>query len=97
MAVEQLLPIGVGEASSSEFVVGQQDHHTLCLNDDEGPGVARDARVRIELKDLSGRFFEVGFLFTDASGGKPVLVVSGPGTYRVTRLGIVPCGVFRTT
>jgi hypothetical protein len=95
MAAAQILAVGSGAASSDDFTVTSGETVSLCLNDATGPDVVHGAKVRIELKDPAGRYFEVGALFSDHNGRNVVAVISAAGTYRVTRLGDVACGVFR--
>lgn len=95
MAAAQILAVGSGEASSDDFTITSGETVALCLNDEAGPTVTHGAKVRIELKDPSGRYFEVGEMYSDHNSRNLVAVVNAEGTYRVTRLGDVTCGVFR--
>lgn len=95
MALTQILAIGSGEASSDDFTIASGETVALCLNDETGPAVSHGARVRIEIKDPEGHYFEAGEMYSDHNSRNVIAVVGAAGTYRVTRLGDVACGVFR--
>ena len=89
MATE-LLPIGTGDASSSDLVVAAGTQVTVGLKDEAGP-VVGGGRVSVQLKADSGEYFNVDEMGTS----RQALVISGAGTYRFTRIAGGSCGVFR--
>lgn len=81
----QLLAVNTTAASSSDIVIADGESVTVCLK-----GFTTHSRVNISLKDDGGAYVDVGVL----QAGAPALVISGPGTYRVTRVAGAACGVF---
>lgn len=86
----QILAAGTTAADSADVVVAAGTPLTVCLKDAAGPYISSQARVEIKVKDDAGQYFYVDVL----SGGKPALVISGPGTYRFSRIAGASCGVF---
>lgn len=84
----QILAVGTTAADSADVVVTTPV--TVCLKDAAGPYVASGAHVNVSLKDDAGQYFIVDQM----TNGKPAIVISGPGTYRFSRLAGVGCGVF---
>jgi hypothetical protein len=84
MATE-LLATGSTAANSTDLVVAAGTPVTVGLK-----GYADNATVRILLKDDAAAYNWVGNLISV----QPVVVISGPGTYRFARVAGVACGVF---
>lgn len=86
----QILAANNTAADSSDIVI--TGNTTVCLKDGDNGNIIAGNVVIISLKDDSGSYVRVGEL----SSTKPALVISGPGTYRFSRLagGIGNVGVF---
>ncbi len=85
----QLIAVGTTAVSSADVVVTTTPV-TVSLKDAAGPFVAGGAEATIELKDDAGQYFQIDSL----TNGKPAVVISGPGTYRISRKAGTSCGVF---
>jgi hypothetical protein len=87
MAAAQLIAVGTGALDSAEFDVTSS--MTIGLMD----GFTNEARAQIKLKDSANNFITVFELSSENS----VIVVTAPGTFKVTRLARPggSCGVFR--
>lgn len=87
MAAAQILAVGTTAVDSTDVVVASE--LSVAIKDAAGPKVANGAKVRVQLKDDAGAYFEVDTL----SPQRPALIL-GPGTYRFSRVAGVSCGVF---
>lgn len=84
-----VLAAGTAAADSSDLVV--TDPVTVCLKDAAGASVPGGAIIKVQLKDDAGAYFDIGVL----SSEQPAQVITGPGTYRFSRLAGGPsAGVF---
>ncbi len=89
MATE-ILAIGTTEASSADVVVAAGTPLTVCLKGTAGSVIDGYARVLVQLKDDSGKYFTVDTL----SQAEPAVSIVAAGTYRFQRKGGASCGVF---
>lgn len=88
-----ILTVGEGAANSADVTIADGDSLTVCLKDAAGPDPSTDAQVDILLKDDVGQYFKVGDLRSGIQSR--AVVLSGPGTYRFTRIANgVSCGVY---
>lgn len=86
MAAANIIATGNTLAASADIVVAAGSPITLALK-----GVVDDtAEAIVGLKDDAGGWQQVGRLDND----DPILVITAPGTYRVTRAVGKTCGVF---
>jgi hypothetical protein len=91
MAAE-LIAVGTGAANSADIVVTDTPV-TVSLKDDAGPELAVGCRIDILLKDNVGAYFWIGAL--SSFTGQRAAVLSGPGTYRLSRTAdSAACGAF---
>lgn len=77
-----LIPVNTTEASSADFTVTKDTPVTLFLIDANGFAIHARAKALLQIKASNGTYTTVGQL----TATSPVLVVSAPGTWRVTRL-----------
>ncbi|MBZ9973505.1 hypothetical protein LB517_28145 [Mesorhizobium sp. BR1-1-12] len=86
MAATQLLATGSTAASSTDLTIAAGTPVVVCLK-----GVADGgALVIVSLKDDAGAYNVIWRL----TSGSPVIEITGPGTYRFTRVAGSACGVF---
>lgn len=85
MAAAELIAAGTTAANSSDIVIADGATVSVGLK-----AYAQGALAVVRLKDDGAAYNEVARL--DAS--QPALLLSGPGTYRVSRIAGVSCGVF---
>lgn len=85
-----LLAVGTTTASSDDFTL-TGEATSLFLVAATAP-LSPSAQAVIEVKSAAGVYFTVGTLSATIA---PMLVLSGPGTYRVTRYAGVSSGVDR--
>lgn len=85
MPATQLIATGDTSANSADFDVAAGLLVTIALKD-----ASAKAYVNVYLKDDAGAYVNVGRVF--AAEAK---CIQAPGTYRVSRLAGVACGVFR--
>ncbi len=88
MAAAEILPVADTAANSGDVTVMAGEPITVALK-----GAEYGAVVNIGLKDDAGTYQNVGRL-EQISGGN-VVTISGPGTYRFSRVAGKNCGVFR--
>jgi len=88
MAATEILPVADTAADSADVPVVAGEPITVALK-----GAAIGALVYIGLKDDAGAYQIIGRL--EQIGGGNVVTISGPGTYRFSRLAGAACGVFR--
>lgn len=86
MAAAELIATGSTAANSSDVTVA--DGSSLIVGIKGATGDL--ARVIILLKDDAGAYNRIGEL----NAGQSVLVLSGPGVYRLTRVAGATCGVY---
>jgi hypothetical protein len=86
MAAIQILPVAAVAADSADVTVAAGAPLTVALKG----VIAGDARVRISLKDDAAGYQIV----EELNSSRPALVISGPGTYRFSRVVGGTCGVF---
>lgn len=73
-----LLAVGAGAANSADFTLAGESS-TLFLT--AATGLLPESLVVIEIKSASGGYTAIGVLHVTV----PAKVLTGPGTYRVTR------------
>lgn len=83
-----LLATGTGAASSADFTLTGETSTLFLVSTAQ---VLQNSKVVIEIKGANGLYYPFGNLDQSA----PVVVLSGPGTYRVTRPAGVGVGVDR--
>jgi len=94
MAATELIAVGTGAAVSADIVVIAGLPLTVCLKDADGTDVGSNCRVDIQLKADDGQYYSIGIL-AGFNGGNRAIVLSGPGTYRLSRpAGSDSCGAF---
>lgn len=81
----QLIAAGSTAANSSDIVIADGESVTVALK-----GYVSGAEVIISLKDDVPAYNEVARLNPQV----PALVISGPGTYRLSRVAGFTCGAF---
>lgn len=87
----QILAVGTGAATSSDFVVTAGAPALVFLNDAAGPKT-KDGQADIEVKDAAGQYFSIGELRSELNNGSIVLIAAG--TYRFSRpADSASCGV----
>jgi predicted RecA/RadA family phage recombinase len=86
----EILAVNTTAADSADIVVAAGDILTVALKDAAGPKVEAGCNVLIFLKDDAGQYFQIGAL----DYVNRCLVITGPGTYRFSRLAGGSCGVF---
>lgn len=86
MAAAELIAAGSTAANSSDVVIASGDYLVVGLKGQTSP----TARVIIKLKDDAGAYNNIYELNSD----RPAAVLTGPGTYRLSRLATGTCGVF---
>ena len=85
-----LLAVGTTTASSADFTLYGETSSLFLVNTAAPLDV--NAQAVVEIKSAAGQYYTIGAL----SGSiNPMLVLSGPGTYRVTRYAGTSCGVDR--
>lgn len=87
MAATEILPVADTAANSADVTVLAGEPITVALK-----GVAEGAKVNINIKNDAGTYEFTGFAL-EPSGR--IVTISGPGTYRFSRLAGGACGVFR--
>jgi hypothetical protein len=75
----QLLAPGIAQASSADFTLAGEPS-TLFLT--SATRQMQDATANVEIKSAAGAYQVIGNLTNE----QPAKVLTGPGTYRVTRL-----------
>lgn len=89
----QLLAVGIGAANSADIVVTAGAPVTVMLKDAAGPDLPADCQVDIYMKDDAGQYFQIGWLRSEPD--RRAQVLSGPGTYRLSRTATsAACGAF---
>ncbi len=83
-----LLAVGTSAASSADFTLTGESSSLFLVSPGGLPSLAC---AEIEIKSAAGDYYPVGAL----SVGSPMGVLSGPGTYRVSRPAGPSCGVDR--
>ena len=86
-----LLAVGTTTASSADFTL-TGEVTTLFLVNTTAP-LDVGAQAVIEVKSAAGQYYNIGAL---SATRNPVLAISAPGTFRVTRYAGASCGVDRT-
>lgn len=87
--MSELLAVGTTAATSSDFsLTGEATSLLLTAT----TALLAGSRIAIQAKTAAGVYIHIGEL--DPS--TPLLVLSAPGTYRVSRLAGVACGADRT-
>jgi hypothetical protein len=94
MAAAELIPTGTGAANSADIEVTIDAPITVCLKDAAAPDLPGDCQVDITIKDDDGQYFQIGSLTNDSVQSR-ALVLTGPGTYRLSRTAdSQSCGAF---
>lgn len=83
-----LLATGTTAASSADFTLTGESSTLFLVST---AGLPSGSSASIEIKSAAGVYYPVGALST----GTPLRVLSGPGTYRVSRVAGPNCGVDR--
>jgi hypothetical protein len=76
-----LIASGTTAEDSSDFTVVAGTPVTIFLHDAAGPNVPGDCTAAIQVKSSGSQYFTVGVL----DGNNPARVITGPGTYRVSK------------
>lgn len=77
----QLISIGTGAANSSDIVLADGETASVGIKASSSPIISTGCRVDIFIKDDGGTYWVLGGL----SSSRPATIISGPGTYRLTR------------
>lgn len=85
----QILAVGTTAPTNSSDVVVTTPV-TIALKDASGPDLTYGVKVDVLIKDDGGQYFRL----TSLTRSKPAIIITGPGTYRFTRMTTVSCGVF---
>lgn len=85
-----LLATGTSAASSAEFTLTGETTSLFLVAATAPLDVG--AQASVEIKSAAGVFFQIGSLSATLN---PMLVLSSPGTFRVSRPAGVNCGVDR--
>ncbi len=83
-----ILVVGTTAASSADFTITGESTSLLLTS---SAGLPSEAAATIEVKSAAGVYYPIGAL----SVTTPLQVLSGPGTYRVSRPDGPSCGVDR--
>lgn len=81
MATSEILASGVTAANSSDVTVASGASASVLLKDAAGPQVPNDVVLNVQYKSAGGEYFNLAIL----DYRTPMLVLAGPGTYRVAR------------
>ena len=85
MATE-LIAVGSTAANSSDVVVAAGTPVTVAMKG----AVSAAAELRISIKDDAGTYQVVGSIVPS----RPAVCITGPGTYRLSRVAGETCGAF---
>lgn len=85
-----LLAVGTTTASSADFTISGESTSLFLVN--TTAPLDPNAQAVIEIKSAAGQYYVIGALSATIN---PLLVLSSPGTFRVTRYAGASCGVDR--
>lgn len=92
MAIGYLIEPGTTAATSSDIVLADNANMTIGLAGPDGDNAPMAALIKVQMKGPSDIYYDVGEL---SGSGQRGTVLSGPGTYRLSRAAGVACGAFQ--
>ncbi len=84
----ELIAVGTTAVSSADFTLTGESTSLFLTGT---AGLESGCSATVEVKSASGVYYPIGAL----SAATPIKVLSGPGTYRVSRPAGASCGVDR--